>query len=148
MPSWAATRRASSTSATLQHPESDSPPHSLRVTPVTSWPEATSRAAATDESTPPLMATSTLMGSAPLRDSARQQAARPGGDDGDGLVDLGFGGGPSHGEPDRGAGLVDGQAHGGQDVRRFEGPRGARRTGRGADAVTVQQQEEGLGLEA
>ncbi len=59
MSSWAATRRASSTSETLQQPESDSPPQSLRVTPVTSWPASVSSAAATDESTPPLMATST-----------------------------------------------------------------------------------------
>src|ERR1700728_911891 len=59
MPSCWATRRASSTSATEQHPESDGPPHSLRVAPTTSWPASTSRAAATDESTPPDMATST-----------------------------------------------------------------------------------------
>src|SRR5262245_50832929 len=59
MPSCAATRRASSTSLTLQQPESDSPPQSLSVTPVTSWPCSSSNAAATDESTPPLIATST-----------------------------------------------------------------------------------------
>ena len=43
MSSCWATRRASSTSVTLQHPVSLSPPHSLIVTPTTSWP---SRAAA------------------------------------------------------------------------------------------------------
>ena len=61
MPSCAATRRASSTSAALQHPESLSPPHSLSVTPVTSWPSACSTAAATDESTPPLIITRTRL---------------------------------------------------------------------------------------
>ena len=35
MPSWSATRRASSTSATEQQPESDAPPHSFRVAPTT-----------------------------------------------------------------------------------------------------------------
>ena len=60
MPSCWATRRASSTSATLQQPVSLSPPHSRIVTPTTSWPSRASSAAATDESTPPLMATSTF----------------------------------------------------------------------------------------
>src|SRR5260370_962876 len=79
MPSWAATRRASSTSATLQQPESDSPPHSLSVTPATSWPSARSRAAATDEATPPLMATSTPTASAPLPYSGAKAAGQRGG---------------------------------------------------------------------
>ena len=38
-----------------------SPPHSLIVTPTTSWPSLGSSAAATDESTPPLIATITFM---------------------------------------------------------------------------------------
>ena len=51
--------RASSTSATEQHPESDGPPHSFIVAPTTSWPSWSIKAAATDESTPPDMATRT-----------------------------------------------------------------------------------------
>ena len=56
MPSCWATRRASSTSDTEQQPVSLSPPHSFIVTPTTSWPARCSSNAATDESTPPLMA--------------------------------------------------------------------------------------------
>src|SRR5580692_12897958 len=60
MPSIWATRRASSTSATEQQPESDTPPQSFNVAPTTSWPCSIKRPAATDESTPPLMATRTF----------------------------------------------------------------------------------------
>ena len=56
MSSCCATRRASSTSDTEQHPVSESPPHSFMVTPTTSWPCSLSRSAATEESTPPLIA--------------------------------------------------------------------------------------------
>ena len=52
IPSCWATRRASSTSATEQQPESDGPPQSFIVAPTTSWPSCSIRAAATDESTP------------------------------------------------------------------------------------------------
>src|SRR4051795_9453344 len=69
MSSCAATRRASSTSPTLQQPESDSPPQSLSVTPTTSWPASRSSAAATDESTPPLIATNTFTARPPTRRS-------------------------------------------------------------------------------
>src|SRR5438105_10274218 len=147
MPSWAATRRASSTSATLQQPESDSPPHSLRVTPVTLCPSARRRAAATDESTPPLMATSTRIGLiragalAPGGDPPGPpgQPLDPGGDDGYGFVDLGLGGGPADRQAHRRAGQVDREAHGRQDVRRLDRPGGARRPGRGADAVAGEE---------
>src|ERR1035441_10867053 len=60
MPSIWATRRASSTSATEQQPESESPPQSFSVAPTTSWPCSIKRPAATDQSTPPLMATRTF----------------------------------------------------------------------------------------
>ncbi len=59
MPSALAALLASSTSETEQQPESDSPPHSLRVTPTTSLFDSQARAAATDESTPPDIATMT-----------------------------------------------------------------------------------------
>ncbi len=57
MSSCRATRRASSTSATEQQPLSEGPPHSLSVAPTTSWPASARMAAATEESTPPDMAT-------------------------------------------------------------------------------------------
>ena len=57
---WA-TRLASSTSLTEQQPVSLSPPHKRMVTPTTSWPSRRSSAAATDESTPPDIATSTFI---------------------------------------------------------------------------------------
>ena len=59
MSSCWATRRASSTSDTLQQPVSLSPPHSRIVTPTTSWPSRAAARPATDESTPPLIATIT-----------------------------------------------------------------------------------------
>src|SRR4249920_1817725 len=118
MPSCAATRRASSTSATLQQPESDSPPHSLRVTPVTSCPCSSRRAAATEESTPPLIATRTrepitpppwgarcspgyparprsrrLPGAAQLRDGSRDHV--------EGDVDVGVGRREPEAQPER-----------------------------------------------
>src|SRR5487761_2555152 len=93
MPSWLATRRASSTSATEQQPESDSPPHSLSVAPTTAsvpWASA-ARAAATDESTPPDMATRTRTG---LVSQAVGDVGKPGQGTGDILV----GGGDTEGE--------------------------------------------------
>src|SRR2546427_814608 len=74
MSSCAATRRASSTSAALQHPESDSPPHSFSVTPVTSCPASRKSAAATEESTPPLIATSTRVAAVIAGDANRAVA--------------------------------------------------------------------------
>src|SRR3954470_5018700 len=95
MPSCAATRRASSTSETLQHPESDSPPQSLSVTPVTSCPCSRSSAAATDESTPPLMATSSREGTSDPMSGGDGSAAETGDRARDHLeraVDVGVGG--------------------------------------------------------
>src|ERR1039458_10844880 len=60
MPSIWATRRPSSTSATEQQPESESPPQSFSVAPTTTCPCWIKRPAATDESTPPLIATRTF----------------------------------------------------------------------------------------
>src|SRR6267142_6436089 len=64
MPRRSATRRASSTASLPQHePKRDtgaSPslrPHTRMVTPTASYPASTSSAAATEESTPPLMPT-------------------------------------------------------------------------------------------
>src|ERR1700694_938432 len=67
MPRRFATRRASSTASREQQPwclskslAAISLGQSCRVTPKTSWPSSHIIAAATDESTPPLMATATL----------------------------------------------------------------------------------------
>src|SRR5947199_300030 len=65
MPMVSATRRASSASARVQQPlpwtcSAAGVLASLRWTPVTSQPSAASSAAVTEESTPPLIATSTL----------------------------------------------------------------------------------------
>src|ERR1700687_5367607 len=68
MPSREATRRASSTALSEQHPPCladsfmSSRGHCCRVTPTTSWPCACRSAAATEESTPPDIATATLIG--------------------------------------------------------------------------------------
>ena len=111
MPSCWATRRASSTSATEQQPESEGPPHSLSVAPTTSWPRSARSAAATEESTPPDMATSTririLSGRATLngpdppstrpRHGPRHHRQGP--------VDVGVGGGAAEGEPHGARGL-------------------------------------------
>ena len=68
-------RRASSTSATEQQPVSLGPPHSFIVAPTTSHPSSRSSAAATDESTPPDMATSTRSLMWPA--TGRRRRARP-----------------------------------------------------------------------
>ena len=74
MSSCWATRRASSTSAIEQQPVSLAPPHSRIVSPTTSWPACSSSSAATDESTPPLIAQSTFIGCVALRRPPRRVA--------------------------------------------------------------------------
>src|SRR5664279_2770567 len=105
-PSWSATRRASSTSATEQQPESDAPPHSFRVAPTT-WSRpycSAARAAATEESTPPDMATSTRIPSvSQLGDRGRH--------DSEGVADVRLGGGRPEGEPDAAGGLLAPEPH-------------------------------------
>ncbi len=160
MPSCAATRRASSTSETLQHPESDSPPQSFSVTPVTSCPCSSSSAAATDESTPPLMATSTRR---PARRPARRSPCRSPCQAGtaaprspcDGVrdhleraVDVGVGGREAEAQAHRGGRLRQREAHRGEHVRRLRGARRAGRTRRRAQALDVEGHEQCLGLHA
>src|SRR5688500_17434654 len=97
MPSCWATRRASSTSATLQQPVSLAPPHSRMVTPTTSCPCCCRSAAATEESTPPDIATNTFTSDKatgrpadhPPRSAA--ELGEGGGDRRDGVVDVGLG---------------------------------------------------------
>src|SRR5437016_11071297 len=109
MPSCWATRLASSTSATEQQPESLGPPQSFMVAPTTSWPASRRSAAATDESTPPDMATSTCT-------SALPQAGHRFGNGLEGELDLVVGAGPSQRQPQARQGLVLGHTHGGQHV--------------------------------
>src|SRR6267143_1002579 len=98
MPSSDATRRASSTALSEQQPpcfadsSMSSRGHCCRVTPTTSWPWACKRAAATEESTPPDIATATFIeGNLPSRHPSlpwgqhRVRIRRPGGDLGDEL---------------------------------------------------------------
>src|SRR5512138_3390835 len=108
MSSCWATRRASSTSLTLQQPVSLSPPHSFIVTPTTSWPCSSSSAPATDESTPPLIANITRIAS-PGRHVEASQAGDAVGQHVDGTVDVVGGGRVAEAHPQRTArpALVD-----------------------------------------
>src|SRR5580658_4738164 len=154
MPSCWATRRASSTSDTEQQPESDGPPQSLSVAPTTSCPDSTSNAAATDESTPPDMATSTrtiavchpASGRRPERLAA--QARHRGGNGLERRGDIVFGGRMPQGEPHGAAGLRTSHPHGQQHVTRLDGTAGTGRTGRRADPRLIQEHEKLLLLDA
>src|SRR3989442_1450579 len=169
MPSCAATRRASSTSAALQHPESLSPPHNFSVTPVTSCPSAWSTAAATEESTPPLIITSTRLifarsrpygpgRSGPARCSAGYPPPDPRsrggpdetvhglGNDRERDVDVGGGRRVAEAEADRRAGPLRGEAHREQHVRGVDGTRGARGARRRVHLLLIERDEQRLRL--
>src|SRR5438128_3615151 len=96
--------------------------------PITSWPAATARAAATALSTPPLMATTTRLRplmelrrrfSARLRHQRRQQLEH--------AVDVGRGGGRPYAEAHPVARRVAVASHREQHVRGLGRPGGARR---------------------
>ena len=150
-----ATRRASPASSFEQHPREPvrSVPgaaDSARCTPTTSWPASTMRAAATDESTPPLIATSTLITRPPPRWPARPAARGP----------------PPRAAPRSAAStsastLVwpnesrsDPRALAGsapiamQHMRRLRDTGRARRTGRALDSLGVQQHQQRIALAA
>src|SRR5262245_55242765 len=81
MPSVAATRRASSTASVPQHDPKRAEAsaaschgHTRIVTPTTSWPASRSSAAATEESTPPLIPTT--MRSAGIASVSRAEQSR------------------------------------------------------------------------
>src|SRR5215210_3766237 len=81
MPSWPATRRASSAASSEQQLFLNSLTESAtswsRIhTPTTSWPCSWSIAAATEESTPPDIATSTRLIAASLTASCRDRLAQ------------------------------------------------------------------------
>src|SRR5579871_2843911 len=123
MPSCCATRRASSTSPTEQHPESCTPPQSFMVTATTSCPSSANMAAATEESTPPDSAARTRTSAVGADRGAQSlHSAR---DNGDRPVDVFVGGSPAEREPERAARLVARYAHGGQHVRRLQRSAGA-----------------------
>ena len=79
MPRRRATARASSTSATEQQPESDAPPHSLRVTPTTSWPASSERARPPRTSRPRRTSRPARARRASCRRSVRARALQPSG---------------------------------------------------------------------
>ena len=136
MSSWAATRRASSESLTVQQPavgaSPEGPCHILRVAPMTSWPSSFIRAAATDESTPPDIATSTLI------ELAFQGLDHEFG----GVLGFGHGRGPSEGEPHRMSGLFLAEAHRRQHMGDGGGARLAGRSGRGGDSESVEPHQQ------
>src|SRR5579875_116244 len=145
MPRRSATRRASATSASEQHPESDSPPHSFKVAPTTSWPSSSRRAAATEESTPPDMATSTRTGSVSQAPGAQ---LRDGTGNGlEGVVDLLGPTGGAEAEAQCAACLARREADGREHVALLVRPARARRADRGGDAPGVEGEEELLALD-
>ena len=101
---------------------------------------AASRAAATDESTPPDMATSTFIGRTPATVVGSRHHVQ-------GVVDVGIGARPPEREPDRSEGDPAGHTHGCQHVGRVLGAAGTRRSGRCEHIVAFEQHEQGFGLD-
>src|SRR4051794_34699217 len=145
MPNCWATRRASSTSDTLQHPVSLSPPHSRMVTPTTSCPCSTRSAAATEESTPPLIATITFTTSHRSRLAA--QSTHRCHEHVDRAIDVLLGRRVPEAHPQRAdrVALVD--SHRGEYVRRLHRPARAGRSRRRADARLVEEIQQRLALD-
>ena len=150
MSSCWATRRASSTSDTLQQPVSLSPPHSRIVTPTTSWPSRRSSAAATDESTPPLIATMHLHGACgqPIARRRHDVATAVADDAHDGVVDVGRRCRAAEAQAQRAGRPRALDAHRREHVRRVHRPAGARRRRRRAHAGLVEQVQQRLALDA
>src|SRR5215211_5019652 len=156
MPRVSATRRASSASARVQQPlpctwRCPGVSASFRWTPVTSHPASTANAAATDESTPPLIATSTWSLTAPPPAGSSRPAARRSrcrvlrGQDLEGPGDGGLGRAVAEAEPDRLPGRHRVPPHGHQHMRGGHRSTGTRRPGRACHPVPVQQQQQVLG---
>ena len=146
-----ATRRASPASSIVQQPRADSRRvaalcDSARCTPTTSCPASSIRAAATAESTPPLMAATTRI-SRPLPPASRRTLDR-GGQGGDDGVDVRVGRGwPSvRRKAPLAVRLAD--AHGEQHVARLGHADLARRTRRALHASGVEQVEQRVALAA
>src|SRR3954471_11082557 len=143
MPGEAAPRRAWWASSTLQQPRAPlrrvcRSGDRARCTPVTSWPASTASAAATAESTPPLIAAISLTSAG----SCPAGALDHGRDDVEDGVDVGVGGGVPQAEPQRAA-RPRGVGAGGQQYVAGPGHPGAARGAGGAlDAAGVEQHEQ------
>ena len=162
MPIADATRRASCRSSSVQQrPKLWGMPsrwsYSCIDSPTTSWPASASRAAATDESTPPDMATTIRI--ARLAVTTRPTSARHGHpgqrpqlvhqrrQHPKHAVDFGLGVGRSEAEAKRALRAAGRQPHRLEHVRGLERSRRARRPGRHGDAFEVERDEQRLGLD-
>src|SRR6476469_3781828 len=153
MPSTSATRRASPASSMVQHPRALSRRVAAfwlraRWTPTTSCPASTIRAAATAESTPPLIAATTFIGRSPAPAGRTAPALDRGRQGGEHRVHVLLGRGVPEGEPQRAARLVLRDAHGQQDVTGLRDARLAGRPGRALDPRRVQEVEQGVTVAA
>ena len=106
-----------------------------------------SSAAATDESTPPLMATSTFTAS-PRPPRSRSRSVATAAATVDRVVDVGVGGGAAEREPQRRRRPAPVDAHRGEHVRRLHRAAGARRRRRRAHPGLVEQEQQRLALDA
>src|SRR5512147_2274941 len=100
------------------------------VAPTTSWPCSTSRAAATELSTPPDMATRTFLRTAEHHGQLAD-LLHHGGEDADRPVDVGRGRLMAQAHPDRAQGQAPGNAHRGEHVGGFHRAGGTGRSARG-----------------
>ena len=148
MSSCWATRRASSTSATLQQPVSLSPPHRRIVTPTTSWPSRRKQRGGDRRVDAAAHRDHHLHAAAAARPRARRSVRTADVIAVDRAVDVG---GRSSCARASGAArrrpiAVD--AHRGEHVRRVHRPARARRRRRRADAGLVEQVQQRLALDA
>src|SRR5690554_4352373 len=170
MPSLSQARQASFESSRVQQPREPVrrvPGMRLRArcTPTTSCPASTARAAATAESTPPLIAARTFTEASyrPCPESAWRLVAerggavgetrsrRPldrGGQGSEQCVDVGLCRGVTEGEPQRAARLFFTQTHAEQHVARLGNPRLARRTRAHRDTRRVEQEQQRIAFAA
>src|SRR5574337_884475 len=146
MPRAAATSRASLMESSEQQGRSgtESPwQNSFMVAPMTSYPSATSRAAATELSTPPDMATSTFSRTA-QHPGELADLLDHGGKDRGHPFDIGGGGGVAQAEADGADGELPGHPHGHEHVGGLDGTGGAGRAAGGRDALEVEVHQEGF----
>src|SRR5262249_41319906 len=153
MPIVRAARRASCRSSIVQQlPNVTSPccwSYSCIDRPITSWPALANRPAATDESTPPDMATTMRMVVATLSPPHQRPQFR---DDGGQLlqqrIDLRLVVIHAEAESNRILRSVRRQSHRAQDVRRLERARGAGGACRHGEPFEVERNEQRLGFDA
>src|SRR6478752_5003677 len=153
MPSTSATRRASPASSMVQHPRALSRSVaafwlSARCTPTTSCPASTIRAAATAESTPPLIAATTLIDRSPAPAGRAAGAFDGGWQGGQHRLHVLRRRGVAEGQPQGTARLLLRDAHGQQHVAGLRDARLARRTGRALDPGGVEQVQQRVSVAA